>query len=189
MTKKLVWLDAGHGGSDPGAHYQNLYEKDITLKIAKRVGEIILNNYKDLIIKYTRITDIFVSLSDRAAMANKAGAEIFMSFHINAGKGTGYEDYIFFKNPKGPTKELQENVHKYVSKVLVKYGLKNRGKKTANYAVLRLTKMKAILVETAFIDTELDAVLLQKEDFIEDMCQAYANAIGESLCLKKEEIF
>lgn len=186
MFKKIVWLDAGHGGSDSGAVGFDLHEKDITLKICNRVGEILTAEYNELLVKYTRVDDIFVSLSDRADRANKANANVFISFHINAGKGTGYEDFIHDKTKNVATKELQNIIHKYASEVCLAYGLKDRGKQSANYAVLRLTNMKAILVETGFIDTEYDSQFLKSEEFIENICQAYATAIAESLDIKKQ---
>ena len=69
-------------------------------------------------------------------------------------------------------------MHAAVNPVLTKYGLRDRGAKKANYAVLRETAMDAILTETAFIDTTFDANLLKNPQFIEDLSQAYANGIA-----------
>lgn len=83
-----VIIDAGHGGKDPGAISANkkLYEKDVTLKVALMVGESIKKNHPEVKVLYTRKTDVFVGLNDRARMANKANADLFISIHTNAAK-------------------------------------------------------------------------------------------------------
>ena len=83
-----VVIDAGHGGKDPGAVSANgkLHEKDITLKVALMVGESIKKNHPEVKVLYTRKTDVFVGLNDRARMANKADADLFISIHVNAAK-------------------------------------------------------------------------------------------------------
>ncbi len=83
-----VVIDAGHGGKDPGAVSANkqIYEKDITLKVALMVGESIAASHPEVKVLYTRKTDKFVGLNDRARMANKANADLFISIHVNAAK-------------------------------------------------------------------------------------------------------
>lgn len=83
-----VVIDAGHGGKDPGAISANkkIYEKDITLKVALMVGENIKRKHPEVKVLYTRQTDKFVSLNDRARMANKSQADLFISIHTNAAK-------------------------------------------------------------------------------------------------------
>lgn len=93
-----VVIDAGHGGKDPGAISANkkLYEKDVTLKVALMVGESIKKNHPEVKVLYTRKTDVFVGLNDRARMANKANADLFISIHTNAAKSRtakGVETY------------------------------------------------------------------------------------------------
>lgn len=83
-----VVIDAGHGGKDPGAisACKKYYEKNITLKVALAVGEEIKRNHPEVKILYTRDKDVFVGLNDRARMANKANADLFISIHTNAAK-------------------------------------------------------------------------------------------------------
>ena len=83
-----VVIDAGHGGKDPGAVSANkkIYEKDITLAVALMVGESIASSHPEVKVLYTRKTDKFVGLNDRARMANKANADLFISIHVNAAK-------------------------------------------------------------------------------------------------------
>lgn len=81
-----VVIDAGHGGKDPGAVSANgkVHEKDITLNVALMVGENIAKRYPEVKVLYTRKTDKFVGLNDRARIANKANADLFISIHVNA---------------------------------------------------------------------------------------------------------
>lgn len=82
----IVVIDAGHGGKDPGAVSTNgkVREKDITLKVALMVGESIVKKHPEVKVLYTRKSDVFVGLNDRARMANKADADLFISIHVNA---------------------------------------------------------------------------------------------------------
>lgn len=80
---KLV-IDAGHGGYDSGAVGNGLVEKNLTLQIARRVRDILTVNYP-ITIKMTRDSDVFISLSERANIANAFSADYFISFHINSG--------------------------------------------------------------------------------------------------------
>jgi len=79
-----VIIDAGHGGKDPGTHGVSSKEKDVALKVARELGRIISDNLKDVKVIYTRSNDTFIELEQRANIANKAGADVFISIHCNA---------------------------------------------------------------------------------------------------------
>jgi len=83
-----VVIDPGHGGSDPGAVGSSSKEKEINLAVALKVGNLISANHKDVKVVYTRNTDRFVGLDDRANIANKNKADLFISIHTNAVKNT-----------------------------------------------------------------------------------------------------
>ncbi len=85
---KVVVIDAGHGGHDPGAVGKSSKEKDIALSVALKLGNYIKTNYKDVKVVYTRDTDVFVELYKRADIANKANADLFISIHCNATEST-----------------------------------------------------------------------------------------------------
>ena len=92
QSKFKVVLDAGHGGKDPGTMRGNIKEKDIALDVVLKIGKI-LEQYKDITVIYTRKTDVFIELRERANIANKAKANLFISVHCNgvkssAAKGT-----------------------------------------------------------------------------------------------------
>ncbi len=90
---KTIVIDAGHGGKDPGCNGAFAKEKDVSLSVALKLGKLIEANFKDVKVIYTRTTDIFVELEERAMIANKAKADLFISIHCNAaGKVVKYKD-------------------------------------------------------------------------------------------------
>jgi N-acetylmuramoyl-L-alanine amidase len=81
---KTVVIDAGHGGKDPGCSGAKAIEKDIALNVALQLGKQISAAYSDVKVIYTRKTDVFVELHDRAGIANKNNADLFISIHCNS---------------------------------------------------------------------------------------------------------
>lgn len=100
QTTKIqtVVIDAGHGGKDAGAVGKKAKEKNITLAVAKKTGEYIKKNYPDVKVIYTRSTDVFVELMERARIANRNNADLFISIHCNSvansPKTQGVETFI-----------------------------------------------------------------------------------------------
>ena len=93
---KTVVIDAGHGGHDPGCHGANNNEKEVCLAMALKLGALIKERYPDIKIIYTRSTDVFVELAERANIANRNNADLFICIHANAGSTTAYgsETYV-----------------------------------------------------------------------------------------------
>lgn len=85
---KRVVIDAGHGGKDPGAVGKHAKEKDVALNVALLVGEYIKANYKDIEVIYTRSTDVFIELFERAKIANEKKADLFISIHCNSAESS-----------------------------------------------------------------------------------------------------
>ncbi|MCT4582061.1 MAG: N-acetylmuramoyl-L-alanine amidase [Flavobacteriales bacterium] len=98
MGIKTVVIDPGHGGKDPGAIGTNkVKEKDVVLAVSLKLGALIKKNYPDVKVIYTRSTDDFIGLAERATVANKAKADLFISIHSNvAGNSSarGFEAWV-----------------------------------------------------------------------------------------------
>ncbi|WP_378209985.1 N-acetylmuramoyl-L-alanine amidase [Anoxybacteroides rupiense] len=179
---KIV-LDAGHGGYDPGAVANGLREKDLTLAIVKHIGRL-LAEYEGVEVHYTRTDDRFLELSERAAIANKTKADFFLSVHINAGGGTGFESYVYNGGVSSATIAYQNVIHAEIMKAIG--NVTDRGKKRANYAVLRLTNMPAILTENLFIDNPSDAAKLKSDQFLQQIAYGHVIGLEKAFGLKKK---
>ncbi|MGE6626768.1 N-acetylmuramoyl-L-alanine amidase [Bacillus pumilus] len=183
MTKKIM-IDPGHGGHDPGAVANGLKEKDLVLKIAKKTKAILEKVY-GASVKLTRSTDVYVDLSQRARLANNWGADYFASIHINAGGGTGFETFRFDKlSAASSTGKQQKIVHDSIYNKIKEKAV-SRGTKSENLAVLRETKMSAILTENLFIDRKEDAALLKQDSFLNLLAEGHAEGIAAAVGLKK----
>ncbi|MGE6261089.1 N-acetylmuramoyl-L-alanine amidase [Heyndrickxia sporothermodurans] len=177
-----LFLDPGHGGSDPGAIGNGLQEKDVTLSISTKIRDILLNEYNDVSILMSRTGDTFPSLSDRTNAANAWGANYFLSIHINAGGGTGFESYVY-PGVGAPTTTYQTAIHDEVMKV---NQLSDRGKKQSNLHVLRESNMPALLTENGFIDNANDAAKMKNATWIESVARGHVNGLAKAFNLQKK---
>ncbi|PTY75763.1 N-acetylmuramoyl-L-alanine amidase [Heyndrickxia sporothermodurans] len=181
MTE-IVVIDPGHGGKDPGACANGLKEKDIVLKISKYVKQYLDDLYTGHKTYLTRSTDVFLELSERADFANNKKADLFVSNHINAGGGTGFESFVYTTINGGATEKMRSAIHNEVMTVFKDF--KDRGKKKANLAVVRETHMPATLLEHGFIDTKKDADFLKSDANLKAIAKAEAKGIAKALGLK-----
>ena len=186
---KIV-IDAGHGGSDPGAiGYNNdgsvsLQEKDATLPIANQLYEILRENGVDAY--YTRNTDVYVTLAERAEFANSIGASLFVSVHCNAFTTTDVQGSLVMHHTSKDTsaygvsgQDLANNILKYLPDAL---GTQNRGRVdgSAMY-VIRKVDMPSVIVETAFITNPSDRAKLADPAMQEKAAQAIAQGILDTI--------
>ena len=154
----IICIDAGHGGHDPGSIGKRSNEKTHMLNIALHMKPLLEKSGHKVIL--TRSTDTYLTLSQRAQIANRNKADIFVSLHNNSATGTtatGFETFIFNGNVSNNTRRLQNNVHDTIIKGL---NLRDRGKKRANFGVLRESHMPAVLIEYAFINNPNDEAIL-----------------------------
>ncbi|GAB6180311.1 hypothetical protein JCM14036_16300 [Desulfotomaculum defluvii] len=181
MPRKIIVLDPGHGGQDPGAVGNGLLEKDLTLQMGKKIAQRL--SIYDITVRLTRENDTFLSLNQRADFANNLKADYFLSIHVNAGGGTGFESFIYNGGVSYTTISLRSVLHNTLMSFLRNYNVIDRGKKSANFAVIRETNMPAALIENLFIDSEKDAALLKNTEFITDLCENIAHGLVKGLNL------
>lgn len=173
-----IWIDAGHGGSDPGAiGADGTTEASLNLEISNLLAEQLLDLGYD--VYTTRKKDTTIELSRRAQEANAVDADVFISIHANAASNkdaAGLEVYTFTKGTEA--EKLAEIVAKNLRKVLppINANAKKRSTvKQKNLAVLRETKMPAILIETGFITNA------QELEVLKSSAPKIAGAIADSV--------
>lgn len=184
-----IYLDAGHGGTDPGAMGNDLKEKDVTLDICKRIEDG-LKAYDDVTVLTTRETDIFVSLDDRTKKANTNNCDVLLSVHINANAAPtakGFQSFIYTKVDAG-TKAYQNVMHQEIYNAAYKDVTEDRGKSQANLHMCRESNMKAILTENLFISNSAEAAKLADPAFRQKIAQGHINGLEKFLGLKKEKL-
>ncbi len=189
QTAKIVVLDAGHGGHDPGASGTDASgighcEKDITLSLVKKVRDVLVSNGVNVML--TREDDTYVELVERAEIANRANAAMFVSIHLNSvdnvPNASGTEVYFAAANNGTNYGLTSEKLAGAVKSSLVgSIGTKDRGVKQGNHVVTRTSKMPAVLVEVAFMSNVSEMTNLASDDFQNAAAQGIAQGILNSL--------
>lgn len=173
MARK-VFLSAGHGGSDPGAVAYGLKEKDINLNTLLACKEELERHGVKVVA--SRVKDENDPVSQEVKEANASGADVAVSFHVNAGGGDGFEAFYYSTSAKG--KKLAQIGEKYVKAL----GQNSRGLKTGNHLYfVKNTKMPAVLFESFFVDNDLDNNIGDTVAECKAFGLAYAKAILEYL--------
>jgi N-acetylmuramoyl-L-alanine amidase len=152
-----VFLDAGHGGHDPGAQGNGLVEKNVNLEIIKKVGDILDSKGANVI--YRRYGDSYTTLDGIVSLANESDADLFISVHCNASGSSsarGTECYTYMDTQS--TRNLAANISSSISSSL---GIPNRGIHSERFRVITYTNMPAILIETGFLTNSSDAYQLR----------------------------
>lgn len=172
-NRTLVFLDAGHGGQDPGTiGIGGLREKDLVLPITMDVAEILRK--QGIEVKLTRDSDYFISLQGRTDMANQVNADLFVSIHANAINLSrpdinGLETYYYQTG-----RRLAEVIH---WNMLNSVNIKDRGIRRARFYVLRHSEMPSVLVEVGFVTGAEDAPRLKNPTHRRQLAEAIARGI------------
>ena len=169
---RKVIIDAGHGGQEPGAVYEGRQEKEDALQLALDVGNAL--ERRGISVSYTRVSDVYDSPYEKAAMANASDADIFLSIHRNAmpvpGTASGVENLVY--EDSGTAGALGRNI----GEALAEAGWTDLGvKERPGLVVLRNTKIPAVLVEVGFINNEKD------NEFLDANMAATADAIADGV--------
>ena len=172
-----VFIDAGHGGTDPGALGFGYRESDLNLQVAKKVESKLKS--KGIDVKMSRSSDIYYSLSERAEMANDYGADAFVSIHQNSAEeksANGIETY--YNKNKEEDKPLSNDVQK---QVIRQTEAKDRKVKSAGFAVLVKSNMISTLVECGFITNESEVKKLSDSSYQDKLATGIADGIEDYL--------
>jgi len=197
---RTIVIDPGHGGTDTGTQNKpgKLDEKVFTLDVAKRLQRLLADS--DWKVVLTRTDDRFVALPDRAEIANKAGADLFISIHFNAVANNpavkGTETYVLTPRFQRSTSSLLPSAEDKVAQIgnrhdawsavlgaqmhrqlLGKLKTEDRGYKRARFAVLRLVDCPAVLVEAGYLSNDAEARKLASESYRGDIAEALAAGI------------
>jgi N-acetylmuramoyl-L-alanine amidase len=180
----VVVIDPGHGGRDPGAtspYVDGFYEKEVTLDIGLKLKDKL--ERAGIKVVMTRESDIELDSNlkedtlARSRIANESNGTLFISIHVNSfdikiNDGDSYNgtEIYYFKNSYGDSanEDYARAMGEEIDKVT---GTAYNGIKKANYSVLRMTKMPALLIETAYITNREDHKLLESSEFREDMAE------------------
>ena len=176
---RTVIIDAGHGGVEPGAVFEGRKEKDDTLQLAFDLGSAL--ERRGIQVEYTRVSDVYDTPYEKAAIANRSGADIFVSLHRNAmpvpGTASGIESLVY--SDTGVAGLLAHNINAELASVgWTDLGVIER----PGLVVLRQTEMPAELVEAGFIDNPEDNA------FFDANMAATADAIADGILRTFEEL-
>jgi len=192
-NRKIVFLDPGHGGHDPGAvnRAHNLEEADAALDVCLRAKKL-LDRY--VVCYLTRMTDVFIPLSKRPMMANAAEADVFVSYHFNSAtsQNTRLSYEGFTTRGQNQSDRLCEAILKRHGELFPEQKLRadlSDGDldKEANFAVLRGTECPSCLIEGEFIHTDHGAKLIASPEARQRMARAVAEGVLEFLGINQEE--
>lgn len=179
--KNLGMADPGHGDFDSGAVGNGFRECDLVWKYAtkfvaamQRCGvTMLLTREQNKTAKGNQAAE----LAYRAQLANSKGVGFYLSFHDNSGGGTGFESFRCGNDPS--TVKLQQLIHGKIAPLFTSNGMPDRGMKTADFYVIKHTKMPAVLLELGFIDNARDAKYISDDAFQTKVAEAATKAVCE----------
>ena len=180
-----IFIDCGHGGRDGGAVGNGLEEANLTLDLGKRTQNILTEEYKDAIVLLSRTTDEYLTLSERTTAANKWGADVLVSIHINAAESEaadGFESFVY-STAGTKTKSFQNVLHR---SILKRINMDDRGQKAGNLHMVRESHMSAVLTENGFISNKADAAKMKTASWLDNVARGHAEGIAEFLGLAKK---
>lgn len=185
IYKNIVVLDAGHGGYDSGATHNGTKEKDLNYKIIYTLMKgYFSSNAPDTKVYWSRSSDVFVTLSKRAAFASKVGADIFVSLHMNSASSSsanGTEVYYTATNNANSFSGVNSKIIATLFKnnLVTRLGTTNRGVKTAKYYVTNHNTVPAVLIELGFISGSHDYAKLTNPSFQSNSAKVIYDTINE----------
>lgn len=189
LQDKVIVIDPGHGGADPGAQYGNLREKDVNLAVALRLKQVLEKQGYKVILTRESDTDFYPDhfikgrtakrheLNQRIQMATANQADLFISIHSNSfpqRNSYGAESYYHIKS--APGKALAERIQKRLGTLQPD---NRRSAKAGDYYLINQTKMPAVIVEVGFISNAKERTLLQTEKYQTSIAEAIGSGIQD----------
>lgn len=174
----VVVIDPGHGGNDPGAQsVLGYWEKDINLKIAHKLAA----NLRDagVSVVMTRDSDFYPSLEDRAGLANRQNADLFVSIHCDSNGDRVHRGFTIYRARSAS--EGSKRAGRILENHLSSVGIASKGLRSADYKVLVQTKGPAVLVECGFMSNYDEAALLMDPWYQSKIARAIADGVLEYL--------
>lgn len=162
-TKKIIIIDAGHGGTDPGSVKQGIQEKDINLQIALQLQKRLeAKGYK---VVMTRDDDTAISLKNRAKLANQAKGDLLISIHQNSFRDASVHGIEVFYTPGKGT--YDDRLANCIQEALISYTqAKDRHvREITNLLIIRESNMSACLIESAYLSNDTERELIQTKDY------------------------
>jgi len=177
-ARGLVVIDAGHGGNDPGASSAGgLHEKDINLQVAQRVAGLL--GQKGIGVLMTRQDGQFIELEERANIANRRNADLFLSIHCDSNPDRSRQGFTVFVARSASRDAYRAAAG--VSEAMAATGCESHGIREADYKVLVNTSGPAVLVEIGHLSNSQDASRLRNPTWQNRLAQAIANGILDYL--------
>lgn len=162
-TKKIIIIDAGHGGTDPGSVKQGVQEKNINLQIALKLQKRLeTKGYK---VVMTRTDDTAISLINRTKLANKAKGDLLISIHQNSFRDASVHGIEVFYTPGKGT--YDDRLANCIQEALISYTqAKDRHvREITNLLIIRESNMSACLIESAYLSNDTERELIQTKDY------------------------
>lgn len=155
--QKVIVIDVGHGGKDPGAHVENTLEKEINLKIAQKI--VSLNTNENIKLLFSRDGDEFKSIEDRIEFVKNNDADVFISIHSNFKNDPNVNGVELYHGSKKESKALAEHFEYHLSK-----NHKLNKIQKAPFRVLNEIDCPGIMVESGYLSNEADRARLISEE-------------------------
>ncbi len=177
-TDKTIVIDAGHGGKDPGAtSIHGFYEKTVNLSVALQVAQLLRNKGHRIIM--TRDSDTFIELEERAAIANRSRADIFVSIHADScatSSKNGFTIYVARSGSAASTR-LADSIDNCMAQA--KTGISSNSVRKADYRVLTHTQCPAVLIELGYLSNYWEAKQLRSVEMQKRLANAIADGITD----------
>ena len=184
LSGKVIYLDSGHGGRDPGSIYKNVYEKDINLAITYALKDILegegckvyMTRYGDYDLSSNNVAARKMSdLTNRAKIINKSEADMYISIHLNATTSATWKGaQVFFDDVNEDNKKIATVFQNQLNKDL---GNNRKISEIKGMRFNRLVKVPGVLVEAGFLSNPNDRYLLQKDYYQRRIAKSITRAV------------